>query len=80
MATSDFGLVAWKQEFVSHVKTSWRYPMDSLRSLPSQEQQAAKKAYSTPTLVDLGSVGELSQAGTGTLAEGMHSTDTKRHP
>jgi hypothetical protein len=54
--------------------------MDSLRSLPSQEERAAKKAYSTPTLVDLGSVEELSLAGTGSLTEGQHSTDVKRHP
>jgi hypothetical protein len=80
LAASDLGLVAGKQEFVSHVKTSWRYPVDSHRSLPSQEEQAAKKAYSTPRLVDLGAVEELSLAGTGSVAEGPGSKNSKKHP
>jgi hypothetical protein len=54
--------------------------MDSLRSLPSQREQAAKKAYSTPTLIDLGAVEELSLAGTGSVKEGPGSTNRKRHP
>jgi hypothetical protein len=43
--------------------------MDSLRSLPSQREHAAKKAYSTPALADLGAVAHLSRGGTAHAAE-----------
>jgi hypothetical protein len=47
--------------------------------MPSQRQQTAKKAYSTPTLADLGAVKQLSLSGTGTLQEGANASK-KRHP
>lgn len=54
--------------------------MDSMRSLPSQTEHPAKKVYSTPTLVDLGAVEQLSLAGTGAVVEGPGSTNRLRRP
>jgi hypothetical protein len=54
--------------------------MDSPRSSPSQKEPAAKKPYSAPKLTDLGAIEKLSMAGSGAQAEGMGSTNVKRHP
>ena len=39
-----------------------------------------KRPYSSPRLVDLGAIEELSLAGSGALVEGMSSPDKKRKP
>jgi hypothetical protein len=80
LEVSEFGLVAGKQETVSHMKMRWRYAMNPLRSLPSQKEEAVKKVYSTPALVDLGTVEELSLAGTGSIKEGPGSMNPKKKP
>jgi hypothetical protein len=54
--------------------------MDSLHSSPTQNESAPKKPYTSPKLLDLGAVEELSMAGSGMLTEGQHSTDKKRKP
>jgi hypothetical protein len=52
--------------------------MDSVPSLPPQKERATKRAYSTPVLVDLGTVEELSLAGVGSVAEGPSSMNPKK--
>ncbi len=54
--------------------------MDSLHPSPSQQEPAVKKPYSSPKLVDLGAIEELSLAGSGAVAEGPGSTNKKRKP
>jgi len=51
--------------------------MDSLHSLPSRDQ-LAKRPYSTPTVVDLGAVEQLSLAGAAGSAEGPGSKNVKK--
>jgi hypothetical protein len=54
--------------------------MDSLHSSPTQDESAPKKPYTSPKLVDLGAVEELSRAGSGTVTEGPGSTNRRRKP
>jgi hypothetical protein len=53
--------------------------MDSLHSSPA-EKDAAKKPYSSPKLLDLGAIEELSLAGSGAQMEGPGSTNVKKKP
>jgi hypothetical protein len=54
--------------------------MDSKTSLPIPVQQAAKAAYSSPRLEDLGSIEEIALGGTGSVAEMMQMTAPMKHP
>lgn len=54
--------------------------MDSLHTSPFHHEPSVKKPYSSPRLVDLGAIEELSLAGSGTQAEGPGSMNVKRKP
>jgi hypothetical protein len=54
--------------------------MDFKTSLPIPVQQAAKAAYSSPRLEDLGSIEEIALGGTGSVAEMMRMVNIVKHP
>jgi hypothetical protein len=55
--------------------------MDSHGSVPAHEEQTAKKPYSTPQLVDLGAIGQLSLGGSGIIRENMPGGPNRmKHP
>ncbi len=54
--------------------------MDSKASLPSHGQYNEKMAYSSPSLVDLGSIEEFALGGVGSIPEMMAMTNLMKHP
>lgn len=53
--------------------------MDSKVSMPSRGQQSEKKAYSSPTLVDIGAIEQIALGGTGTVAENAQMINLMKH-
>ncbi len=54
--------------------------MDSQASLLTRGQPAAKAAYSSPRLEDLGPIEEIALGGFGSVAENMMMTAAMKHP
>lgn len=54
--------------------------MDSKTSSSLPVQQAAKAAYSSPRLEDLGAIEEIALGGVGSMAEMMQMTNVTKHP
>lgn len=54
--------------------------MDSKTSMPSHGQHTGKKAYSSPSLADLGSIEEFALGGVGSVMEMMQMTNLMKHP
>ncbi len=54
--------------------------MDSRGSSPLHVEQVAKKAYSTPQVMDLGAIGQLSLGGSGLIMENAAMTNMMKRP
>jgi hypothetical protein len=54
--------------------------MDSHGASPRREEPVAKKAYSTPQLIDLGAIEQLSLGGSGIVMENAAMTNKMKHP
>jgi hypothetical protein len=54
--------------------------MDSKAALPSREQPTGKGPYSSPSLVDLGSIEEFALGGVGSVIEMAQMTNLMKHP
>ncbi len=54
--------------------------MDSKAALPSRQQPAGKRSYSSPSLVDIGSIEEFALGGAGSVPEMAAMTNLMKHP
>jgi hypothetical protein len=54
--------------------------MDSKAALLSHQQPAGKRPYSSPSLVDIGSIEEFALGGAGSVSEMAAMTNLMKHP